>query len=78
MTVTVVDAGPRKISRSAEVNAPGGEIFEMVADPRRHGELDGSGTEPEAQRGRHRGHAAPATGPVSGHLSPSWLPGQPA
>jgi hypothetical protein len=44
MTVTVVDAGPRKISRSAEVNAPAGEIFEMVADPRRHGDLDGSGT----------------------------------
>jgi hypothetical protein len=44
MTVTVVDAGPRKNSRSAQVNAPAGEIFEMVADPRRHGELDGSGT----------------------------------
>jgi hypothetical protein len=44
MTVTVVDAGPRKISRSAEVSAPAGEIFELVADPRRHGELDGSGT----------------------------------
>jgi hypothetical protein len=44
MTVTIVDAGPRKISRSAEVNAPAAEIFEMVADPRRHGELDGSGT----------------------------------
>jgi hypothetical protein len=44
MTVTIVDAGPRKISRSAEVNAPAGEIFEMVADPRRHAELDGSGT----------------------------------
>jgi hypothetical protein len=44
MTVTVVDAGPRKISRSAEVNAPAAEIFEMVADPRRHAELDGSGT----------------------------------
>jgi hypothetical protein len=44
MTVTVVDAGPGKISRSAEVNASAGEIFELVADPRRHGELDGSGT----------------------------------
>jgi hypothetical protein len=44
LTVTVVDAWPRKISRSAEVNAPAGEIFEIVADPRRHGELDGSGT----------------------------------
>src|ERR1700678_60422 len=44
MTVTVVDAGPGKISRSIEVNAPAAEIFELVADPRRHGELDGSGT----------------------------------
>ncbi len=44
MTVTIVDSGPRKISRSAEVNAPAAEIFEIVADPARHGELDGSGT----------------------------------
>jgi hypothetical protein len=44
MTINVVDAGPGKLSRSAEVNAPADEIFEMVADPRRHGELDGSGT----------------------------------
>lgn len=44
MTVTVVDAGPRKISRAAEVRAPAAEIFDIVADPHRHGELDGSGT----------------------------------
>ena len=44
MTVTVVDAGPRKVSRTAEVHAPARELFEIVADPRRHGELDGSGT----------------------------------
>jgi hypothetical protein len=44
MTVTVVDAGPGKISRAAEVQAPAAEIFELVADPRRHSELDGSGT----------------------------------
>jgi uncharacterized protein YndB with AHSA1/START domain len=44
MTVNIVDAGPRKISMSAEVNAPADELFEMVADPRRHHELDGSGT----------------------------------
>jgi hypothetical protein len=48
MTVTVVDAGPGKISRSIEVNAPAQEIFEIVADPRRHGELDGSGTVKDA------------------------------
>jgi hypothetical protein len=48
MTVTVVDAGPGKISRSIEVNAPAQEIFEIVADPRRHSELDGSGTVKDA------------------------------
>ncbi|MDT5207803.1 MAG: hypothetical protein QOF67_218 [Mycobacterium sp.] len=44
MTVTVVDAGPRQVSRSVEVAAPAEELFAIVADPRRHGELDGSGT----------------------------------
>ena len=32
------------ISRSTIVPAPPGEIFEILADPRRHGEIDGSGT----------------------------------
>ena len=44
MTVTVVDAGPRQVSRSVEVAAPATELFAIVADPRRHHELDGSGT----------------------------------
>ena len=44
MTVTVVDAGPRRVSRSVEVAAPAAELFAIVADPRRHHELDGSGT----------------------------------
>ena len=44
MDVNIVDAGEGKISRSAEVNAPAAEIFAIVADPRRHNELDGSGT----------------------------------
>lgn len=44
MTVTVVDAGPRQVSRSVEVAAPAAELFAMAADPRRHHELDGSGT----------------------------------
>ena len=44
MTVTVVDAGPRQVSRSVEVAAPAAELFAIVADPRRHHELDGSGT----------------------------------
>jgi hypothetical protein len=44
VTVTVVDAGPNRVSRSVEVNAPAAELFAMAADPRRHHELDGSGT----------------------------------
>lgn len=42
--VTVVDAGPRRVSRSVEVGANTSELFAIVADPRRHPELDGSGT----------------------------------
>jgi uncharacterized protein YndB with AHSA1/START domain len=42
--VNIVDAGAGKISRSVEVNAPAADIFALVADPRRHHELDGSGT----------------------------------
>ena len=44
MTVSVVDAGPRRVCRSVEVAAPAAELFAMAADPRRHHELDGSGT----------------------------------
>ncbi|HEX7322646.1 MAG TPA: SRPBCC family protein [Mycobacterium sp.] len=44
MAVVVVDAGPGRISRSVEVAAPAAELFAMAADPRRHHELDGSGT----------------------------------
>ncbi|MBB4855267.1 hypothetical protein HNP40_002668 [Mycobacteroides chelonae] len=44
MAVSVVDAGPRQVSRSVEVLAPATELFGIVVDPRRHHELDGSGT----------------------------------
>jgi hypothetical protein len=44
MTVTVVDAGTRRVCRSVEVAAPAAELFAMAADPRRHHELDGSDT----------------------------------
>jgi len=44
MSVTVVDKGPNQVSRSVEVSAPAGEVFALVADPRRHHEFDGSGT----------------------------------
>jgi uncharacterized membrane protein len=42
--VEIVDAGPTQVSRSVEVNAPAAELFAIVADPRRHHEIDGSGT----------------------------------
>ncbi|KKC06671.1 SRPBCC family protein [Mycobacterium nebraskense] len=44
MIVTAVDAGRNQVSRSIEVHAPAAELFAIVADPRRHRELDGSGT----------------------------------
>jgi hypothetical protein len=44
MAVTVVDAGYRKVSRGVEVHARAAELFDLVADPHRHRELDGSGT----------------------------------
>jgi hypothetical protein len=54
MTVTVVDAGPRKVSRTVQVQAPAAEIFDIVADPHRHGELDGSGTVMDTVTGPQR------------------------
>jgi len=44
MTITSVDVGPRRVSRAVEVHAAAAELFAIVADPRRHHELDGSGT----------------------------------
>ena len=54
MAVTAVDTGHRKVSRAAEVHAPAGELFDIVADPHRHGELDGSGTVMGTVGGPHR------------------------
>ena len=54
MTVQIVDAGPKQISRSVEVNAPASELFAIVADPRRHRELDGSGLVRDNVRGPER------------------------
>jgi len=44
MTVTTVDVGRNQVSRTVEVHAPAAGLFAIVADPRRHHELDGSGT----------------------------------
>jgi len=37
-------AGTRSVSRSAVVAASPEEVFELLADPRRHAEIDGGGT----------------------------------
>lgn len=44
MAVDEVQSTSSVVSRSAVVNAPAAEVFALVADPRRHEELDGSGT----------------------------------
>ena len=47
--VTVEDAPDRVERRSVVVDAPAAKIFDLLADPRRHHEIDGSGTVREAQ-----------------------------
>jgi uncharacterized protein YndB with AHSA1/START domain len=54
MMIAVVDAGPRKVSRAVEVSAPAATIFDIVADPHRHAELDGSGTVMDTVTGPRR------------------------
>ena len=45
------DSTDKIIRRSIMVPAPPGEIFEILADPRRHGEIDGSGSVKGARDG---------------------------
>jgi len=53
MSVSVEQTGPRKVTRSVEVDRPASELFALVADPHRHHELDGSGTVRAAVKGPH-------------------------
>ena len=53
-TVTTVDAGTRRVACRVVVDAPASAVFDLVADPHRHGELDGSGTVGEKVKGPHR------------------------
>lgn len=54
-TLKTEDAGPQAVSRSVQVAAPAAALFEQIADPHRHHELDGSGTVRDAQvKGPHR------------------------
>jgi hypothetical protein len=52
--VSPVEAGERRISRRVVVPATAGQLFDLVADPYRHAELDGSGTVHAGVRGPHR------------------------
>jgi len=50
-SVSTVDRGDRVIARRVTVNAPADDLFAQVADPHRHGELDGSGTVKDTVKG---------------------------
>jgi Polyketide cyclase / dehydrase and lipid transport len=52
--VTRVDSGPRKVTRRVTVAATPAEVFDLLADPRRHGDLDGSGTVHDVVAGPER------------------------
>lgn len=53
--VTTVDNGPSMVSRRVVVDAPAEPIFDLIADPHRHAELDGSGTLRQSPvKGPHR------------------------
>lgn len=43
-TLKTEDAGPKAVSRSVQVSAPVATIFQLIVDPHRHHEIDGSGT----------------------------------
>jgi uncharacterized protein YndB with AHSA1/START domain len=54
MSVSAVDRGPRRVTYTAEVPRPPEVLFALVADPHRHGELDGSGTVRDTVKGPDR------------------------
>ncbi len=49
--INEVPAGPRDVSRSVVIDAPANELFAVLADPHRHGEVDGSGTVQDTVKG---------------------------
>jgi len=54
-TLKTEDAGPRTVSRSVQVAAPVATLFDQIADPHRHHDLDGSGTVRDTDvKGPHR------------------------
>lgn len=54
-TLKTEDSGPRTVSRSVQVAAPVATLFDLIADPHRHHDLDGSGTVRDTEvKGPHR------------------------
>lgn len=52
--IRTIDTGPQQVTRQTEVHASASELFDIVADPTRHGELDGSGTVKDTVEGPGR------------------------
>jgi YD repeat-containing protein len=52
--VREIDTGKRTVTRQVVVDAPASTLFALLADPRRHGEVDGSGTVLEGVEGPDR------------------------
>lgn len=53
-SIRTIDKGNRTVARQTEVKASADELFAIVADPHRHGELDGSGTVKDTVKGPQR------------------------
>ncbi|MGA9870139.1 MAG: SRPBCC family protein [Rhodococcus sp. (in: high G+C Gram-positive bacteria)] len=52
--IRTIDRGARVVARQADIAAPATELFALVANPHRHGELDGSGTVKDTVSGPDR------------------------
>ena len=52
--MTDVQSSPQVVTRRVTVPADPAQIFDLLADPRRHGELDGSGTVHDSVSGPDR------------------------
>ncbi|MBY6411302.1 SRPBCC family protein [Rhodococcus sp. BP-252] len=54
VSIRTIDRGDRVVARQVDVNASAEELFAKVANPHRHGELDGSGTVKDTVNGPDR------------------------
>jgi hypothetical protein len=69
--VTPLLPGARPITCSIRVAAPAGAVFDLLRDPYRHPEIDGSGTLRATVRGPHRLEAGSRFGVAMRYW---WLP----